>query len=56
MKSYPALAVADEKSPLHGSNPAAMEMVFPGRLGLKSDHVKSDAFQDILKRASLKTT
>ena len=49
-----ALAVADEKSPLHGTDPAALEMVFPGRLGLKSDHVKSDAFRDILKRASLK--
>ncbi len=45
------LAVADAKSPLHGLQPNEIVMIAPGRIGLKNEPAKSDAYADILKRA-----
>ncbi|PYK68570.1 MAG: acylaldehyde oxidase [Verrucomicrobia bacterium] len=45
------LAVKDSKSPLHNLSPNDIAMAAPGQLGSKSDHSKSDAYIDILKRA-----
>src|SRR5213078_4102297 len=41
----------DSKSPLFGSKTDDITMVAPGRIGLKTDIAKSDAYVDILKRA-----
>ncbi len=46
-----ALAVLDPRSPLRGLNPQTLEMVAPGRLGVKGDPAKSDGFTDLLARA-----
>ena len=45
------LAVKDSKSPLHNLSPHDIAMAAPGQLGSKSDHSKSDAYIEILKRA-----
>jgi xanthine dehydrogenase YagR molybdenum-binding subunit len=45
------LAVKDSKSPLFNLKTDDIAMVVPGRIGLKNDSKKSDAYSDILKRA-----
>ncbi|MGI8819924.1 MAG: xanthine dehydrogenase family protein molybdopterin-binding subunit [Chthoniobacterales bacterium] len=45
------IAVKDAQSPLFNARPADVAMVAPGRLGVKNDPAKSDAYVDILKRA-----
>ena len=46
-----ALGVMDPRSPLRGLNPGSIEMVAPGRLGVKGDPAKTDGFTDLLARA-----
>jgi xanthine dehydrogenase YagR molybdenum-binding subunit len=50
-KALAELAVKDSKSPLFNLKTDDITMVAPGRIGLKSDTAKSDAYADILKRA-----
>jgi xanthine dehydrogenase YagR molybdenum-binding subunit len=45
------LAVKDRRSPLFDLRTDELAMVAPGRIGLKNDSAKSDAYVDILKRA-----
>jgi len=45
------LAVKDSKSPLFDLKTDDIAMVAPGRIGLKNDTAKSDAYVEILKRA-----
>jgi xanthine dehydrogenase YagR molybdenum-binding subunit len=45
------LAVKDPKSPLYRQKTDDIAMIAPGRIGLKNDTKKSDAYVDILKRA-----
>ncbi len=45
------LAIADAQSPLHNAKKDEIAMVSPGRIGIKNDSAKSDAFTDILRRA-----
>jgi xanthine dehydrogenase YagR molybdenum-binding subunit len=45
------LAVKDSKSPLYRQKADDIAMAAPGRIGLKNDTKKSDAYVDILKRA-----
>ena len=46
------LAILDKKSPLYKAQPAAVEMV-KGRLQLKADSSKGEAFADLMKRAGM---
>jgi xanthine dehydrogenase YagR molybdenum-binding subunit len=50
-KALAELAVKDSKSPLFNLKPDDITMIAPGRIGLKADTAKSDAYADILKRA-----
>jgi len=50
-KALAELAVKDSKSPLFNLKTDDIAMVAPGRIGLKTDSAKSDAYVDILKRA-----
>lgn len=51
-----ALAVLDPRSSLQGANPQSVELVGPGRLGVKGgDPTKSDGLTDILTRAGKDT-
>jgi xanthine dehydrogenase YagR molybdenum-binding subunit len=50
-KALAELAVKDSKSPLFNLKAEDIAMVAPGRIGLKTDSTKSDAYADILKRA-----
>lgn len=50
-KTLAEMAVKDSKSPLFDLKAEDIAMVAPGRIGLKNDTAKSDAFADILKRA-----
>jgi xanthine dehydrogenase YagR molybdenum-binding subunit len=50
-KALAELAVKDSKSPLFNLKTDDIAMVAPGRIGLKADAAKSDAYADILKRA-----
>jgi xanthine dehydrogenase YagR molybdenum-binding subunit len=50
-KALAELAVKDSKSPLFNLKADHIAMVAPGRIGLKTDSAKSDAYADILKRA-----
>jgi xanthine dehydrogenase YagR molybdenum-binding subunit len=50
-KTLAELAVKDSKSPLYDLKVDDIAMVAPGRIGLKTDSAKSDAYADILKRA-----
>ena len=50
-KALAELAVKDSKSPLYNLSPNDIVMVALGRIGSKTDHKKSDAYIDILKRA-----
>lgn len=45
------MAVKDSRSPLYNLKKEEIAMVAPGRIGLKDDPAKSDAFADVLKRA-----
>ena len=45
------LAVKDSKSPLYNAKPEEIAMIAPGRIGLKNESAKSDAYTDILRRA-----
>jgi len=45
------LAVKDSKSPLYNQKPEDVSMTAPGRIGLKNDKAKADAYVDLLKRA-----
>lgn len=46
-----AMAVLDPGSPLKGLNPGSIELVAPGRLGVKGDSARSDGFTEIMARA-----
>ena len=50
-KALADLAVKDPKSPLYNLKAEDIAMVAEGRIGLKKDSAKSDAYSDILKRA-----
>jgi len=50
-KALAELAVKDSKSPLVNFKTEDIAMVAPGRIGLKNQNAKSDAYTDILKRA-----
>jgi xanthine dehydrogenase YagR molybdenum-binding subunit len=50
-KALAELAVKDSKSPLFDLKTDDIAMVAPGRIGLKNDTAKSDAYVEILKRA-----
>jgi xanthine dehydrogenase YagR molybdenum-binding subunit len=50
-KTLAEMAVKDSKSPLFNEKADDIAMVSPGRIGLKTDAQKSDAYTDILKRA-----
>jgi xanthine dehydrogenase YagR molybdenum-binding subunit len=47
-----ALAVGDEQSPLHGADPADVEAA-DGRMTLRRDPSRSDAYSDLLRRHRL---
>ncbi len=49
------LAVKSPNSPLFKAEAANLSLVAPGRLGLKSEPAKSDAFADIVKRTGKPT-
>ena len=50
-KTLAELAVKDAQSPLFNAKAEEIAIVAPGRLGVKGDAGKSDAFTEILKRA-----
>jgi xanthine dehydrogenase YagR molybdenum-binding subunit len=50
-KALAEIATKDSKSPLYNQKPDDITMVAVGRIGLKNDNAKSDAFADILRRA-----
>jgi xanthine dehydrogenase YagR molybdenum-binding subunit len=50
-KTLAEMAVKDSKSALYDLKADDIAMVAPGRIGLKTDSAKSDAYVDILKRA-----
>jgi xanthine dehydrogenase YagR molybdenum-binding subunit len=50
-KALAEIAIKDSKSPLYNQKPDDITMVAPGRIGLKNDNAKSDAYADILRRA-----
>lgn len=49
-KKLAAMAVKDSKSPLYNLKADDIVMIGPGRIGLKTNHAKSDALVDVLKR------
>jgi xanthine dehydrogenase YagR molybdenum-binding subunit len=49
-KALAEIAVKDSESPLYNLKSDDIAMVAPGRIGLKDDSAKSDAYVDILRR------
>jgi xanthine dehydrogenase YagR molybdenum-binding subunit len=50
-KALAELAVKDLQSPLYNAKVDDLEMVMPGRIGLKTNDATSESYADILKRA-----